>query len=56
MLFRSGLGFLGIGISVNGVWACGVEPYGFCGVGARYINIEEELTEKYVASLITHNA
>ena len=51
-----GLGFLGMGISVNGVWACGVEPYGFCGVGARYINIEEELTERYVAFLITHNA
>ena len=39
-----------------GFGACGVAPYGFCGVGGRYINIEEEPTEKYVASLITHNA
>ena len=32
----SWIGFLGKGISVDGVWvgACGVEPYGFCGVGA----------------------
>ena len=32
----SWVGFLGKGISVDGVWvgACGVEPYGFCGVGA----------------------
>ena len=34
--FGSWIGFLGKVISVDGVWvgACGVEPYGFCGVGA----------------------
>ena len=31
-----------------GFGACGVEPYGFCGVGALalYINIEEQPWEK----------
>ena len=33
--------FLGVGISVDGVWASGVGPSGFFGVGALYVNIEE---------------
>ena len=34
----SWIGFLGLGFSVDGVWACGM---GLSGVGAIYINIEE---------------
>ena len=33
--------FLELKILVDGVWACGMEPFGFSGGGALNINIEE---------------
>ena len=35
------LGFLGWGFQLMGFGACGVEPSGFFGYGALYINIKE---------------
>ena len=35
------LGFLGWGIQLMGFGSCGVEPSGFFGHGALYINIKE---------------
>ena len=42
-----GLGFWGWDCQLMGLWACGVGPSLFFGVGAFYINIEESSWEPY---------
>ena len=47
-----GLWFWGWSFQLMGFGACGVGPSGFFGIGALYINIEEQLWEKNNASLV----